>query len=187
MRARNAKAAALARSPVDHYAWLRELLIKERGDPTWRLTLPGPPRGFTVSRGYNKSSAPSFAWATELQRLLDHHYQVDYLVASEDHPIFFYTEAWFCDGRHPDPENVGKLARDALFYHSPPGSGKDKYTGGAHAGPLYDKLHPRTEIYAWRLTAPRIESQAERPKPIVRRAKQRPKRLKIKNPFESMK
>lgn len=133
------------------YASLRAFLFNTFGQPKYELIHEEIPRGFTVSRTHDKYSKRSFEWAKSIRTLLDHEYDIDHLLASEALPMLFYTEAWFGSGVHCDPENVQKLAKDALFYLSPAGSGQDKFTAGVYAGPLYDKSRPRTEIFAWQL------------------------------------
>lgn len=184
----HAAAADMLFSPANMYTFLREALLERLGEPTWRLTYPGHPRGFTVARhARDKRSRVIADWCLGLRTLLDHHYEVDHLLASEQFPIFIHTEAWFESRRHCDPENVGKLARDVMFYLSPRGSGKDKYTGGSHAGPLYDKLQPRTELWMWRIaSAEMVKSEPREHRPIVRKPAEPGKIRKMKNPFEGM-
>lgn len=65
-----------------------------------------------------------------------------------------YIVAYFENGNHPDVENVRKGIVDALVYVSKemkallgPGYGSDKWIGGGHSLPRYDKVKPRAEVY----------------------------------------
>lgn len=66
------------------------------------------------------------------------------LQASREKPVRITTRAFFKNGVHPDPENVHKGVKDALFYKA--GGVGDKYTGGSYDPPLYDAERPRVEI-----------------------------------------
>ncbi len=134
---------------VNPYQWIDESLISKYGEPDYEITVPGQPRGFTVARKKERTpgTAKSYLWAQTARTILSHVYDIDCLEALEDRPMIFYTEAWFESGNHADPENVQKLAKDALFYLSP--HPKDKYTAGFHCGPLYHLVKPRTEIKIW--------------------------------------
>lgn len=74
------------------------------------------------------------------------------MLATKDHPVKVRTVAFFKNGNHPDPENVNKGVRDALFYDEEKklrggsGKGDDKYTGGSFEPPLYDKENPRVIV-----------------------------------------
>lgn len=73
------------------------------------------------------------------------------LVATKDRQLTIRTIAYFKNGRHPDPENVNKGIRDALFYdeHHVRGNksakGDDKHTGGSFTPPKYSK-NPRVIV-----------------------------------------
>lgn len=130
--------------------------------------------------------------------MLGHVYGIEHLSASAEAPLFFWSEAWFGSGRHCDPENTHKLCKDALFYLCP--GPKDKHTGGAFAGPLYDLTNPRTEVRVWRLTvsSPIVVPKrvARKPDPVVEVEPTRtsiPTRkvvvpaTKVANPFDMLK
>ena len=185
-----------ARSP-NIYESLLTALRGLYGEPAYELLLPGPPRGFTVARKTEGSPTAmrSRLWAREAQAMLDHEYSEFFVSATKDSPLFFFTQAWFGSGRHCDPENTHKLLKDALFRH---GEGlKDKYTARAFAGPLYDLLQPRTEVYIWRLSMPEAEKVSSPPAPAtlvrpptaadVPRQTVTAKPIKSNNPFDMLK
>ena len=73
------------------------------------------------------------------------------LVATKDRQLMINTIAYFRDGRHPDPENINKGVRDALFYKeksyfNKSRKGDDKHTGGHFVPPRYDKENPRVLV-----------------------------------------
>ncbi len=65
------------------------------------------------------------------------------LKATKDNQVMIRTVSYFKTGRHPDPENVNKGVRDALFYNEvklssrSTGKGDDKHTGGSFDPPKY--------------------------------------------------
>lgn len=61
-------------------------------------------------------------------------------------PLLIGTVAYFVNGIHPDPENVHKLTKDALFWKV---RGGDKWTGGVYVPPRYSREQPRTEVFVW--------------------------------------
>lgn len=65
------------------------------------------------------------------------------ILATRERPVHVQTTSYFENGTHPDPENVHKGVKDALFYQK---KGGDKYTSGQYAHPLYDKVNPRCEV-----------------------------------------
>lgn len=71
------------------------------------------------------------------------------LRASVEFPILVETQAFFEHGTHPDPENVHKGIKDALFYGLAGKGGGDKYTGGSYDPPLYDRENPRVVVTLW--------------------------------------
>ena len=73
------------------------------------------------------------------------------LIATKDAPLHIATEAWFYNGVHPDPENMHKGIKDALFWapKGTPRNGGDKYTGGAYLPPRYDKDNPRVKVWIY--------------------------------------
>src|SRR5690606_30196252 len=77
------------------------------------------------------------------------------LVATKDKQLIIKTVAYFKNGTHPDPENINKGVRDALFYdesklnkrgRKSTGKGNDKHTGGSFPPPKYDKSNPRVVV-----------------------------------------
>jgi hypothetical protein len=122
----------------------------------------------------------AYLWAQEVRAMLDHVYGIESLKATETAPLFFFTRAWYGTRRHCDPENTQKLLKDALFYLDD--GAKDKYTGGAYAGPLYDAINPRVEAMIWRLSA---EATPKLARPEAPKASKAPKRrTKKANPFQ---
>jgi hypothetical protein len=68
------------------------------------------------------------------------------LTAGKLTPLYIGTIAYFVNGIHPDPENVHKLVKDALFWKV---VGGDKWTGGVYLPPRYSRIDPRTEVFVW--------------------------------------
>jgi hypothetical protein len=58
-------------------------------------------------------------------------------------PIDVHVYPFFKNRVHPDPGNVEKGIKDALFYKA---KSADKYTGGSYAPPMYDKDNPRVVV-----------------------------------------
>jgi hypothetical protein len=60
--------------------------------------------------------------------------------AKEDAPVYLYTQAVFGRRQFPDPENVHKGIKDALFYAKRGrgrGRGDDRWTGGQYEAPAF--------------------------------------------------
>lgn len=112
------------------------------GGPALDIRIDGDPRGFVASghRHWSKRTGKSWLWAREVRR------QSGTLSANKDAPLIIGTVAVFQNGTHPDPENVHKLAKDAVFHRAKCG---DKHTGGVYAPPLYDKDAPHLRLLAW--------------------------------------
>lgn len=62
--------------------------------------------------------------------------------------LAIFSQAFFENGVHPDPENVHKGIVDSLFWSM---KGGDKQLGGAFGPPQYSKTDPRVEVSIWRL------------------------------------
>lgn len=60
-----------------------------------------------------------------------------------DEPLMIFTRAFFDIRTHPDPENVHKGIKDALFYRARFG---DKYTGGHYLPPKYVDRNPYVDV-----------------------------------------
>lgn len=118
---------------------------------TFQLEIPGPPVGYTIQLGRfanTKRKRQYVEFKTRVQELAAAAGIPVPLEASKDEPILIITKAFFFNGIHPDPENVHKGVKDALFW-KPRGTNKgagDKYTGGSYSSPLYDKENPRTLV-----------------------------------------
>jgi len=140
------------------------------GKPVLHFTVQGPPCGFisSGSRNWSKRQAKAWAYASDvrsalLEYLMGDEVEVDHrgelatqpvtcdgekatLIASKKRPLFIGTVATFVNGVHPDPENVHKLVKDALFHKV---KGGDKWTGGVYDHPRYDKDEPGVEVLVW--------------------------------------
>jgi hypothetical protein len=60
--------------------------------------------------------------------------------ATEAEPVYLYTHAVYGRRRFPDPENVHKGIKDALFYQrrlAIRGRGDDRWTGGQYEAPAF--------------------------------------------------
>lgn len=117
----------------------------------WRMVhkfvVDGTPRGYCIQMGRYQNTKVKrryVAYKQLVQAVADLSGLVLPLQASKEKPIRVFTRAYFETGVHPDPENVHKGVKDALFYKA--GGVGDKYTGGAYEPPLYDAERPRVEI-----------------------------------------
>lgn len=184
---RRRRAVPPAEGPVSKnpYETMRKMLLVSFGSPVHQFTHFGNPLGFTVfRRGCHRARAAS-EWAATLRQKFEHETDLQFLIATATHPLMIYTEAWYDNRSHCDPENTLKLAKDALFYLAPRGSGQDKYTAGAHAGPLLDVLNPRIEVLVWQLSlddAPEVVATPVRDTEVIV-SEARVKPAKIGNPF----
>lgn len=112
-----------------------------------KFVVPGPPVGFksTTKRSkYNKA----YQSYVEYKKTVQLYAKVSGLrlplKATKDSQLMIRTVAYFKNGTHPDPENVNKGVRDALFYRQKDqrssrstGKGDDKHTGGSFPPPRY--------------------------------------------------
>ena len=112
--------------------------------PSSSFVVEGPPVGFIAagSNKWSKRTSKVWLYADKVRKA----YTGEPLLATKEQPFFFFTRCFFRNGTHPDPENVHKLVKDALFHKVRLG---DKYTGGAYLPPLYDKENPRVEIFVF--------------------------------------
>jgi len=76
--------------------------------------------------------------------------------SDKDDPLDVHVFPFFKNGVHPDPGNVEKGIKDALFYKA---KTADKYTGGSYAPPRYDKENPRVVVVVRRHHRPRGPGQ----------------------------
>jgi hypothetical protein len=72
--------------------------------------------------------------------------------------LWFVVWPYFSGNRHADPENVAKGLRDALCYAGKKlgrkkGHGDDKWCGGIHPPPLFDKQNPRVDVWVYEIEA----------------------------------
>lgn len=114
----------------------------------YRFQIPGIARGYTT---HNRGGKPSKQIIAYWQYMEDVRKAAKYsarmplpLESPKDQPLMIFTRCYFRDGRHPDPENVHKGIKDALFYKAKDG---DKHTGGFYLPPLYDKENPRVDVF----------------------------------------
>ncbi len=106
-----------------------------------------PPVGYTILMGrWGKRKTKYIEYKKLVQSLCPIELP---LRADVTHPILVETQAYFEHGTHPDPENVHKGIKDALFYGLKGKGGGDKYTGGSYDPPLYDKENPRVIVTLW--------------------------------------
>lgn len=116
--------------------------------PHFSLVVPGRPQGFqSKATKWNKQSAKAFNWAKKVRGVLRASTGRECLPVVPGACWHIISMAWFPDRRHCDPENVHKLAKDALFYKS--GGGKDKVTSGWYGPPELDKEAPRVSLMGW--------------------------------------
>lgn len=109
-----------------------------------RFVVLGPPVGYTTNNGrfYNTKRKKKYL---DYKKLVQETCPFRLpLESSKSAPVHIRTVAYFVNGTHPDPENVHKGVKDALFYGAS-GAG-DKYTGGSYEPPLYDAKNPRVEV-----------------------------------------
>lgn len=126
------------------------------GDPHLKFSIFGDPVGFVITNGkFSKKSRRVWDYMQGIQDEMKDLGIFDECVCSRDTHVFVITESYFRNGTHPDPENVHKLVKDAMFYKKPLG---DKYTGGFYLSPVYDKENPRVEVMAWYVPALKNES-----------------------------
>lgn len=113
------------------------------------FTVPGDPVGFVSSgkKTWSKRQGKAWAYATYVRKCAPQHILEFCKHAGPGTPQYVRTVAYFRTGVHPDPENVHKLCKDALYYDT---KGGDKHTGGCYAPPEYVCLEadeePRVEI-----------------------------------------
>jgi len=114
----------------------------------YRFQIPGVARGYTThNRGGRPSKAIIAYWQymEDTRKVAKHKAKMPIpLESPRDQPLMIFTRCYFKDGRHPDPENVHKGIKDALFYKAKDG---DKHTGGHYLPPLYDKQNPRVDVF----------------------------------------
>lgn len=107
----------------------------------------GPPVGYTIQLGRfanNKKKFKYVAYKKLVQEYAAHFMALPLQARHAGEPIKITTHAYFVNGVHPDPENVHKGVKDALFYGG--GGCGDKYTGGSYSPPLYDPENPRVTV-----------------------------------------
>lgn len=121
-----------------------------------RFTIPGPPVGYVTNNGRNYFNSKRKRAYLEYKKLVQQYAPEGTLpmVATKEKPLHIETRAFFFNGVHPDPENVHKGVKDALFWKPKAKGSKggstglaDKYTGGNYFPPLYDKNAPRVEVF----------------------------------------
>lgn len=160
------------------------------GPPALSFVVPGDPVGYVAAGGHHwhRRTSKAWRWASAVRMALlgqlaqtpnpDEHVAIvgnpdqpgAKLMATKLTPLHIGTVAYFQNGKHPDPENVHKLVKDALFHKV---KGGDKWTGGIYLPPLYDPEVPRTEVFVWKhVHGPTIldrECESRRSTPLPRR------------------
>lgn len=136
------------------------------GTPALAFVVPGAPVGYVAAPSPVRSARKNRAWryASDVRielmgQLARTPCTAPYIVivgepghpgarltATKATPLHIGTTAYFVNGTHPDPENVHKLAKDALFWKV---KGGDKWTGGIYLPPRYSRTDPRTEVFVW--------------------------------------
>ncbi len=134
------------------------------GPPGLAFVVLGTPRGYVAAGSHHWTKRSSHAWTwcvqvrcslleqltkappKDVRVVLDEERPGAKLMASKTEALHIGTVAYFVTGNHPDPENIHKLAKDALFYKV---KGGDKWTGGIYTTPRYDPECPRTEVFVW--------------------------------------
>lgn len=114
---------------------------------SYEFVIYGPPVGYTTNNGrfYNTARKKKYLdYKKHVQETCPFKLPFE---ATKQNPVIITTRAYFVNGTHPDPENVHKGMKDAIFYvaKGTKGSG-DKYTGGHYSSPLYDAENPRVEV-----------------------------------------
>ena len=108
------------------------------------FVVPGAPVGYTVMAGkWSHRKTKYVAYKKYVQECCEANGISLPLLASKECFARIVTKSYFVNGVHPDPENVHKGVKDAMFYKA---KGGDKYTGGEYSHPLYDKENPRVEV-----------------------------------------
>ncbi len=115
------------------------------------FVVPGPPVGFGNQLGrfkFTKKKVRYIEYMKKVQAIAAALVELPLKASHAGEAIRVTTHSFFVNGVHPDPENVHKGIKDALFY-APKGTAKgcgDKYTGGSYSWPLYDAHEPRVEV-----------------------------------------
>jgi hypothetical protein len=125
------------------------LFLKAFGEPTIRFVVEGKQYGFVSGNNkWNRRTKGPREWCDVVREAAQKagFPKPEHIVTSKTSPIYVVTESFFESNNHPDPENVHKLIKDALFYKAKNG---DKFTGGAYEAPTYDEESPRTEVSIW--------------------------------------
>jgi hypothetical protein len=103
----------------------------------------GEPVGYTIALQLWAPRVKRYHDFCELVRFSALQAGVDLpIVATEAAPVYLYTQAVFGRRRFPDPENVHKGIKDALFYAKRSGirgrgRGDDRWTGGQYEAPAF--------------------------------------------------
>lgn len=126
------------------------MLTSAMGEHLRHFVVRGEPQGFSVARKANARTMAIKHWKDRVTTTMGHKYSKVAVIATIERPVFIHVEPYFSSRIHCDPENVRKLLVDAIYLEAGPGSGQDKYVFGSHAGPQYDMMNPRTEVWLWR-------------------------------------
>ena len=103
--------------------------------------VPGDPVGYTIALNKRADRVRRYHGFCERVRWEARRAGVPLpLMATKDRPAYIYTQAVFKGQRFPDPENVHKGVKDALFYATRGrgrGRGDDRWTGGLYEAPAF--------------------------------------------------
>lgn len=114
--------------------------------PVVQFEIPGDPVGFYSMYGGKPNSKRKLRYLEFKKKVqtVVQKAKIQLSCPTKISPVLIDTVCYFRNGTHPDPENVHKGVKDALFYSI--GGTKDKYTGGSYAPPKYDPKNPRVEV-----------------------------------------
>jgi hypothetical protein len=103
--------------------------------------IEGEPVGYTIALQRHAPRVKRYHAYCELVRVAALQAGVALPVeATEAQPVYLYTQAVYRCRRFPDPENVHKGIKDALFYRrrrAGRGHGDDRWTGGQYEAPAF--------------------------------------------------
>jgi hypothetical protein len=103
--------------------------------------IDGDPVGYTIAMARRDPRVKRYHAYCERVRMVAMQGGVTLPIeATESTPVYVYTQAVFARRRFPDPENVHKGIKDALFYQrrlAIRGRGDDRWTGGQYEAPAF--------------------------------------------------
>ena len=112
-----------------------------KGQGVVEFFVPGDPVGYTIALNRRDDRVRRYHGFCERVRFEARQAGVALpLEATEDRPAYIYTQTVYKGRRFPDPENVHKGVKDALFYCKlgrGRGRGDDRWTGGQYEAPAF--------------------------------------------------